>query len=215
VIARPRLIIPQGYGIQRSDAALFGISVSDHPLSIDRNKAGIEWTANNIANFACLLGDSLYRMTLRIRHGWSYAITAGSDFIDRLTSDMLVVPKIIRTSRVLESKEFPLASSLIASAFNYNFEFRKSVLNDANQYCERQIKNNRLGISLQDAIDISIAYLLEEFAIYHLLAEKNWLVDVYPGPGMSTLSKLITGDVKGVSVALERRKFIELEFKER
>jgi tRNA-dependent cyclodipeptide synthase len=221
VTAIQKLVLPRGVTIDPLTPCLFGVSVSDHPLSIERNLAGLAWIEQHFSNYACLVGDSLYRMTLRIRHGGTNedaearAIATGTEYLTRLTSGLLIIPKVIRTSHVLHAPEFEQAAKFIQIAFKENGRLQKSILADAHEYCERQARSNRIGISVNDAIEISVQYLLEELAIYQFLAERGWLGDVYPGPGLPTLSKFISGELSGISAALERRMYIELEFRRR
>jgi hypothetical protein len=63
---------------------------------------------------------------------------------------------------------------------------------------------------MEEAIDISSQYLLEEVAVFSALAEEGWNIEVYPGPELGVLVEIAQGNFKDIPAGLKKRINIEL-----
>ncbi len=59
----------------------------------------------------------------------------------------------------------------------------------------------------------SLAYQLEELAMFELLAERGYTVNVYPGSQLPVMKSFVTGELPGVSRELEQLTLVELKLR--
>lgn len=190
---------------------LYGVSVGSPWKRLNLVGSGFGWVWEHFPHCAILIGDSLYRISLQITRGLNpvnAAVVSAQE-----TNDMLSELKghfgkhslVIRTSEVMEQVRFAGALQLITTLHEENTLLRNSIIGDAAKFVDRQRKNGRLAIEEGRAVDLAIQYLHEEIAVYLVLAEEGWLVDVYLGDELPTLKRIIKGVIPGAPHALTQR----------
>lgn len=201
------------------DRCLYGVSVGSTNKPIEEILTGYRWAQANFKRCSILLGDSLYRFTLQIQQGCNsqeavqLALKSGSAIAEKLISFLPRLPEIIRCGDVLANPRFEEYHNEIQKLYQNNTVFKSSIENDANTFVSRQASKDRLALTKSQSLDLAISYLIEEIAIYGCLAEQGWLVDVYLGKELPTLSKIITGDIVGTTDHLSKRVNISLRIK--
>jgi tRNA-dependent cyclodipeptide synthase len=178
------------------------------------------WVSQKYPSNKILLGDGLYRITLRITENLSEyeaerrAKRAGDDLMLCFLRELGVTDsKVIRTTKLLSQPDFEGAFDRIDSLYETNSLFRTSVVSDAEYYVNRQSERGRLKISKAKGTDLSISYLKQEIAVYLLLAERGWLADIYLGREIPTLAKIMRGEIPEAPEKLKQRINIGLKKK--
>jgi hypothetical protein len=139
---------------------------------------------------------------------------SGDDILDKMAA-YLGKPdvEIMKVSHLFEEKDFVYASNIVENLYSSNSLFKESVESDALGFADRQEYRNRLKVSKEQALSLSIFYLKQEIAVYLLLAQRGWLAEVYVGHEIPTLAKVITGEIPGMPEILTKRVNIGLELK--
>jgi len=200
----------------RRGNSLYGVSIGSSNKSSDLVRAGYEWTTHHFDRCAILLGDSLFRITLKIQKGLdpSSAVVAaqeaGNSVLATLIGGFETPPEVFRCSDIMRTAEFGPALHQITKLFDTQSVFRGSIRSDAFSFVERQSVRGRLAIDRETAIDLAIHYLHEEIAVYLVLAEQGWLIDVYIGHELPTLARIIDGNILNAPEALRRRINVSL-----
>jgi tRNA-dependent cyclodipeptide synthase len=203
--------------ISSGTPCLLGVSVARSEVDIRALCAAWAWTRERFSTCAILIGDSLVGLTLQAGAGLlSEAATREADRLaSKLVSQMseagIDAARMIRTSDVIARLRFVDWRNSLFDTYLTAAPFRNSVDEDAASYCRRQEKKGALAVPITDAISISVEYLLDELAIYAVLAEDGWLAETYLGSELGTLARLIRGTLPGVAPILERRTHLSLK----
>jgi len=200
------------------DRCLFTISVGASKQSVSDLVYAYLWAKKRFNIKAILLGDGLYRITLQICHGLSdseahaKSIQTGSNLLWRvLYGAQCPDIDIFKTSDILLRPEFEEARERIDRLYHSQPLFRESVASDANVFVDRQLKNGTLNIIKTKAVDFSISYLIQEIAVYLVMAERGWLTEVYLGNEIPALAKIMNNEIPGAPEALTQRVNIGLQ----
>jgi tRNA-dependent cyclodipeptide synthase len=192
---------------------LYGLSLGASARQFEKAAAGYRWTVEKFGHCSLLLGDGLYRITLRICDGLSeddatsISRLLGSELLWRflhLVEDKR--PKqIIRSSDLLDDVAFREARSNVQTLCERESAFAQAVRDDATDFVERQRRKANIACTSATALALSTQYLIEEITVYLLLAERGWLLDVYLGRELSALAAIVEGRVQTAPPALKRR----------
>lgn len=205
--------------LKEFDKCLYGVSVGAVNKHIEDILEGYRWAQANFRRCCILLGDSLYRFTVQIQRGISseeagrVALFSGKKLAEQMVSRLPRIPEIIRCSDVLANPRFSEYLHETQTLHDRNSALRDSLEDDAQIFVRRQAQKGRLAVSVEDAVELAVSYLIEEVAIYGCLAEQGWIVDIYLGEELPTLSKIISGDIPGVTGPLSRRINVSLRAK--
>ena len=197
---------------------IYGVSIGT-PKSLADLVAGYDWARAHFKRCAILLGDGLYRITLQTREGLDEttaarrAIAEGTEVMRGFASSIGTEPEIFRSSSLMLRPEFGMALARIDSLYESDRKLRSSIDSGAAEFVERQIQNGRLAVSREEATRLSVRYVREEIAVYLLLAEAGWLVDVYLGRELPTLARIIGGEIPAAPQKLKDRINIALTAK--
>jgi tRNA-dependent cyclodipeptide synthase len=199
-----------------------GISLENPLFAGDSLKALLAWAAKKFEQCLVIVGDYLCRFDEQIINGCDeikardLAIKRGDLFISH-TKDIfsnLPTGKIILTrwKEHLQSEEFASAKKILDEMFLSDEEFRKSVAYDALSFIKRQKRNGKNpAVGIEQAIRLSCEYILEEVAVFSMLSERGWDVELYPGPELRVLSKVAKGQYPNVPAGLKKRLSVELK----
>ncbi len=215
-------VTPKGAVIQAEAPCLFTISVGAAKQSVNDLVSAYLWGRERYNVRGVLLGDGLYRITLRICHALPDAEahreskSAGEclkrQFLHEACVDDI---EVFKTSDIFLQQNFRNAHQRIIHLYRSQPQFRDFVVADASAFVERQQKNGTLNISKIEAIRLSKRYLLQEFAVYLVMAEDGWLTEIYLGREIQTLAKIMNGEIPDAPSALRQRVNIGLEKKVR
>lgn len=200
-----------------ADKAYLGVSISlDLPQS-HIVEAGLGWLSDQVPQVGILIGDSLFAKTLVIQQGAQFgeamkrAEYQAVQLISALHSVRMGHCEVLRSGAILSSVSARRATKRLKDAANNVPPLGAAIRDAAVRFCERQARNGRLVMRMQDAVEMSRDYLLEELAVYEVLALEGWLVEAYFGQEMPVLQSFMDGAFPGISPALEKRKFVELK----
>lgn len=198
-----------------------GISL-ENPVFQGRSlRALVSWAAENFEQCLVIIGDYLTRFNERIFNGLERdsaqqaAEDAGRAFMVR-TAELFEQfdeqrIRLTRWKPCLDTSEYKKAKAMLDELFTSNSDFRASVEKDAVSFATRQTKRNRtLGVTTEEAIELSGRYLLEEIAVFSALSEQGWKVELYPGPELSVLVDIAKGRFRHIPSGLKDRISVEL-----
>ncbi len=214
-------VTPRGYALKGNERCFFTISVGTHNQSVEEIAAAYSWAKSKYVISQLLIGDSLYKITLQIREGLTQvdaekkAFEAAGMLIEdfgHFTNEKQKI-SIRKTSDIMQSYEFKSSYVEVERFYEENEEFKNAVDADARKYIDRQIAKKNLKVDPGEGLDLSIMYLKQEIAVYLLLAEQGWLVDLYLGQEIPTLAKIMEGRLPAAPDALKRRVNIGLRRK--
>lgn len=203
--------------LAQSTKCLLGLSISAIPKPVDDVVAAFHWAQAKFPECAILVGDSLYRITLQIQRGLGENDATGiaHDIGDRQLNEVLAHlgerPRVFRSSEIMQRSNFEPALSILRRQFDSDPLFSRAVRKDAETFVARQIRRGKLSTTSDTAVNLSIKYLLEEIAIYFVLAQEGWLVDVYLGNELPTLAMIIRGEIARAPMPLRKRINISLK----
>jgi tRNA-dependent cyclodipeptide synthase len=169
-----------------------------------------------------VLGDDLCRFNQTIRFGTEpeealqAAHRIGDVFIER-TADLFAQfdPKkmqFVRWSENLRDDLYLRSKETLDRFFASDAEFKEMVKVDALSFVDRLKKRSKdIAVDDSEAIDLCCEYLLEEIAVFNMLSEKGWRVELYPGSELHVLAEIAKGRFPEVPVGLKNRINVELK----
>lgn len=203
-----------------------GISLGNPLFRGDTLHSLLLWINDHFDECLVVVGDYLQRYNEQMfgaREGDSAgleAIRAGDAFIaesypifDRLPSSKF---RLTRWMSYLETTEFSKTKRVLDELFISNYEFRASIDRTSVEFINRQVRNKKVPVvDRERAIALSTRYLMEEIAVFSVLVEKGYEVEVYPGPELPVLTEIAHGHFPNVPEPLKRRVNVELRIRRR
>jgi tRNA-dependent cyclodipeptide synthase len=198
-----------------------GISL-DNPVFYEKSLLAIlSWAVSRFDQCLIILGDSLRRYNEYIFNGLkeseaqkaSYQV--GDNYILQTKEifSRFREPKVtlIRWQDCLQMEEFRKSIEILDRLYAGNNRFKASVQKDAFAFIKRQKrKNEKLAVTMEQAIEISSQYLLEEIAVFSALSERGWNVELYPGPELGVLVDVAKGNYADIPMGLKERINVQL-----
>lgn len=188
----------------------------------ERIEACIKWISENFDNCLVFVGDSVYRLTIQVRHGvreeeaWLEAIRSGEEFMQENYSlfeqySQSCSFKFKKTSALAKLSEFDRYYQELQSLYKNNESFQSLV----NAFAQKYL--NRSEESQPEQVDdfrhhLGITYLLEESALIAYLVNQGWLVFVYPG-SIKTFEEISEGLHPEVPEPLKQMIWVSLRLK--
>ncbi len=199
-----------------------GISLENPLFAGDSLKAMLMWAAGKFEQCLVIVGDYLCRFDERIIAGCDenlacrLAIKRGDLFISQTKEIFSGLPsgKVILTrwKEHLQAKEFKRSKKILDEIFESDEEFRRSVEYDALSFVERQKRHRQpLAVEFEQSIRLSCEYILEEVAVFSMLSERGWGVELYPGSELRVLAEVAKGRYPNVPRGLKDRISVELK----
>lgn len=206
------------------DRCYLGISFGSPSFESAKLAAMLEWIDRHFKQCAIVLGDRIYRHTLRIERDIGESEAEAEAF--RLGSEFLAVNKhLLHRSRECQFELFRFADIQAIDAcrahelalrdlYQSEDEFAQSVRNSATAFVERRRRQYDDPASARTRmVASSVEYLLEEMAGFAWLVEAGWPVEVYPGAELPTLAAIAEGEFDRVPEPLKRRMNLALKLK--
>ena len=199
-----------------------GISLDNRDFYGRSLEALLFWTAKNYEQCLIIVGDYLRRFNEQIFSGKTgesaekVCLGAGDTYLARTAEifSRIAEPKIklIRWKDCIEKERYKKARNILDNLYKTDESFRAAVQKDAFSFIKRQnLKKQNLAVPLEEAIDISSQYLLEEVAVFSALSEEGWNIEVYPGPELGVLVEIAKGNFANIPEGLKKRINIELK----
>ena len=199
-----------------------GISLENPLFEGETLPAMLGWATSRFEQCLVIIGDYLNRFNEQIINGCDankageFAIIQGDSFISKTKEIFGQLPagkvQLTRWKEHLQGEGFSRSKNILDEIFESNEEFRASVEYDAVSFVKRQQKHNRsLSLGIEEAIRLSCEYILEEVAVFNVLSERGWNVELYPGPELRVLAEVAKGKYPGVPMGLKSRVNVELK----
>jgi len=199
-----------------------GISI-DNPVFYGKSlQALLLWATANFNRSLVVIGDYLRRYNEQIFNGLpgDKAVKASQDagdlfilqtsqLFEQLDNDKI---SITRWKPCLETDNFKKSKAAIDDLYNSDPNFKTAVIRDAFSFAKRQAKQKRtLAVPMEDAIELSSQYLMEEIAVFNALSQQGWNVELYPGPELRVLVEIVKGKYSNIPQGLKKRINVELQ----
>ena len=96
--------------------------------------------------------------------------------------------------------------------YNTNCDFQESIRKTAKDYLNR-IKSRGIKIhaSEEEAINLSINFIFEECAVYNLIVEDGYVVDIYPGTYLPILNDISNGFIGNAPKHLQNKINVQIK----
>lgn len=198
-----------------------GVSLGNPLFRGESLRALLQWIADHFDECLVVVGDYLQRYNeqmFSVREADTAgleAIRAGDAFIAESYATFEKFPKskfhLTRWMTYLETPEFNKTKRILDELFIGNYEFRASIDRTSVEFINRQARNKRSPVAdRESAIALSTRYLMEEIAVFSVLVERGWQVEVYPGSELPVLMDIAHGHFPNVPEPLKRRVNVEL-----
>jgi tRNA-dependent cyclodipeptide synthase len=178
-----------------------------------------EITSRN-KKFTLLVGDFLHRYNEQIFGGLSEKDAIESSlkkgemlvklFVEIADEIENVQYSIIHTSKFLQYPSFTEKMNRLRNCYKANNHFRELIEYTIDVFLRRQIE---IKTKYEVARELCRNYLFEELAIFEILSEEGFNVNIYPGNQLVIIKAIITGSLKNVSESLERIQAIEIKLR--
>jgi tRNA-dependent cyclodipeptide synthase len=198
-----------------------GISIGNPQFRGESFAVLLEWIARHFDECLIVVGDYLQRYNEHIfynRQGKEAEIESlrmGDAFLADTAELLERLPKakfhLTRWKSHLDSPEFHKAKKILDELFVNSFEFRESIDKTSAEFISRQMKNKKGPVvDKKTAIALSTQYLLEEIAVFSVLVENGWAVEIYPGAEIPVLVDIAAGKFHHIPPSLKQRINVEL-----
>jgi len=95
--------------------------------------------------------------------------------------------------------------------FKSHKDFKDSVLGSCREFIDRQSsKCLKIHVPKEKALNLSSEYIIEELAVFSILAELGFTVQVYPGKQLDVLKKLANTEFDDIDTILKYCIYIDL-----
>lgn len=221
-MVRPQVrTIPAGVTLSRKGGAYVSLSLSNRRSTSETwLRQTFEWTKSSFLSFDVVIGDYFHRHNLEDLGG----LTADGAFV-RAVSDGLRVAKDVRrgldglslvSARVRMATDIcavPAFSALLAelAALAASSDAFLKWLNAGTDSFLSRLAPARLDV--EEARAHSRSYQLEELAMFELLVDSGYNINVYPGAHLPVMRELVDGSLQGLRPKLRTVRLVELHFR--
>jgi tRNA-dependent cyclodipeptide synthase len=199
--------------------AYLGISLNNRvTLSHQALVEVLTWMHHRFERFEILVGDHLHRHNLMTEDGIdeeqasSQAKAEAADVLARIQRARLEVgyPEMLCRSSwsFYTDPAFGQRVNRFEALHRGNAQFRELVDQTTDAFL---LRKQAALLDSTYARKRSVAYQLEELAMFEVLAEEGLKINVYPGRQLPTMLALVEGRLHGVSSALEQVTLVELQ----
>lgn len=177
--------------------------------------AGLKWVSERFADVSICFGDGpLIETTLLINGVNSEDCPSRGEQIASQTLEFLRLSERSVPVRAASSFQhdaiFQTKFDALNTATNESEVLAGYVKKDTERYVNRVFKRGNLAVSRDEATRLSRKYILFELAMYAVLADEGYLVDVYFGEEIGTLRHFMYGRISDFP-ELSGRTFINLK----
>jgi tRNA-dependent cyclodipeptide synthase len=207
------------------DKCYVGISINN-PLFYGYNLRSIlEWINTHFTDCLIVIGDYLFRHNEKILSGKTdtdaikSALLRGDTYVQELNDLLAEVGqqkfKIVRWKKLYNKESTQEAFVKLKNMYQCDSEFQKQVKDSATNFIFRKQKQGKnIPHQVDEAIELSCKYLLEEMSVFNTLVGLGWKVEVYPGEQIPILEKIIENKFPSSPENLQERVFVNLKLKE-
>jgi tRNA-dependent cyclodipeptide synthase len=201
-----------------------GISLSNPFFHGKHLSRILKWVDYNFEDCLIIIADHLHRFNEYIFTG------SDSDTANRECSQMgesihksieeLIKQigeskfKILHWLEFVNTPEFRINHEKINTYFNQDAKFKKSVLRSCELFIDKQLKKRyQIYVTREIAIKKSCEYILEELAVFSILIERGYFIQVYPGTQLEVLKEIANNSFPNLDSSLKKAIYIDLTIK--
>ncbi|RCS58397.1 tRNA-dependent cyclodipeptide synthase [Parvibium lacunae] len=212
---------------QSAEGCLLGVSLGSANFEGARLEACIEWISERYSSCGIVVGDTVYRLTLALLEGLdeetarTRALAAGQQFLETYAPLFRQYAgkctfSFIPFSQLESHAKLPEYHSALLHMAVADANFAASIDAFAQLYLNRgdKLDVNPFAVSLERAAEIAKSYLLEESALFAVLADMGWQVVAYPG-SIDSIEGLCAGRFQGTPAPLTQLSFAALSLRKR
>lgn len=185
----------------------------------------LKWVSSYFDECVILIGDYLNRRNEFIfnnkteKDAIENSLVLGDELYAKINLIITQLPsqkfKLYRWKQFLDDN--PTAMKVkddLENIYNTNENFKSEILQSCTEYITRLLNKKRtISISKEEAIIQSKEYILEEMAVFSILIEKGFTVQVYPGTQLKVLKDLANGEFPELNTNLKQGIYIDLSVK--
>lgn len=200
--------------------AFLGLSLSNPATTGPCLQPLLGWASSRFRPLAVLLGDYIERHNLAANSGGdpnqaAELAMAKAEPVKKSIEQALAKLanpelKLVTSRDLVLSARFHTVLPALQYHFNHDSDFRGDVLDDISRYITRMARRGRILKFVAAITDPSVSYILEELAIFSILAEQGFPVQIYPGRHLKTLIDLANKSIRSPLQGLSALKCIEL-----
>lgn len=208
------------------EKCVFGISLgSKNFVDSKRLEPCIKWISENFKTCQVLVCDSIYRLTIEVRHGLKgdearlLAIGTGEKFVnensflfERYSENCCFEFRF--ASEIEKQSDFNIYYEEFKSVYRQNEPFQGLVNSFAQTYLSRGEQVEKEQVDELRQKQLATTYLLEESALTTCLAKEGWSVIVYPG-SIKTFEEISEGLHPEVPLPLQQTIWVSLRLKQK
>ncbi len=198
------------------------ISVSN-PLYKEQKKIKkiIEWINKRYSSCIILIGDFLNRFNEIIFNNVNpeQAIVAANKLGDQIEEYFVNALEFYPSTSFSIRRWEPLfqndlvqqRKSCLYRKFESHLKFKQRIIEHSEFFLSKQSdKGKKIIIDDMRAMNLSTEYILEELAVFSLLVEEGYKVQIYPGTSLMILKELASGKITDVDLFLEDGCYIDI-----
>lgn len=208
--------------LQKMKKGCIGISMSNNIFFGNYLKGLLKWSENNFENTLLVVGDYLGRINARIFQDCDEekAIKRGLELGDLFLKHLESLDynssffTVVRWSVFINDPDFIAEHDKLKYHFQHNEPFKTLIMSSCEDFIDNQIaRGSSTSVSYKEAIKLSSEYILEEMAVFGLLAYRGYRVQAYPGTQLPILKALGNGLFPEVDSLLKHGIFVDLKIK--
>jgi len=190
-------IHPSGLSLEDipTSSAILGVSLANPTFAGPSLPPLLDWATLHFGEVVILFGDYLERHNVPSADPTVAASAAMQKanhlraYIERCVSRFPSGRFSFQSAYDLMRQElFAKAYTTLIQHYEADSPFQETVLSDVNEYIER--KPRVLGTEKDEMVRRSVAYILEELALFSLLTEQGHRVQIYPGRHLRVFTAL-------------------------
>lgn len=212
-----KIVIHEGGGWRQYDIARLQVSVGKPNHEGDKFWSTCEWAAARFKVVHVEVSDTNQRYNLMAEgmapeEARAISLKAGEEWLERNAEALDLLPnKVIhRWDRWLTDPRFPQAHAQILALYASHEGFKYDIDRTAASFLERQ--KHLSAEDLNRHLAHSIAFLLEEAAVFAIQQQTTNAVDVYPGTFMKIFDRFKHEAIPGAPAGLDQRLFTRIDF---
>ena len=203
------------------DTARLQISVGMPYHEGDKFKATIDWAKYRFKKVVICVNDTLQRYNLMLsphvseQEAFFRSMEAGRLWIERNITAIAELPNlgIYRWEEWRQRDEYSQNYDRICNLYAKNETFRLAVETNIDEFWARKLIAGAVSQELFERFQsLSRRYLLEETAVFSMMFEEDYAVDVYPGTPLLPVTIFQGQQIEGAPSGLGKGAFTRIDF---
>jgi tRNA-dependent cyclodipeptide synthase len=204
---------------------VLGVSMSNPVFWRSSLGTMLAWMDKNFDSSLVLVGDYLQRFNEQIANGnqadlaIESAMRKGDLFETKLNQYLPEYANekfhIARWKPFHENANFHKHKTVLDKIYNSNLAVKTSIDNTAKLFVSQKQDRLDFKVSEEEAVRLSVEYLLEEMAVFSILIDEGWDVVLYPGAQLPLLMEIAKGEFDGVPNSLNKGIYVELKVRKK